>query len=776
MINQNLLLAGDDGYNLTKSLRFRASASTYLSRTFGTPTNANLWTFSVWLKRSNLGAFGTIIGNLNTTYPIYQFLTTNAFGVYDSGSSSTTVVYRDPSAWYHLVIQRTSSTAVSIYFNGVLTNSFTGQTNTFNTSGSTYTIGRSQSGEYFDGYMTEVNFVDGQSLTPSSFGAFSSTTGVWQPAKYTGTYGTNGFYLPFTNTTSTSTLGNDFSGNSNTWTVNNFSLTAGTTYDSMNDVPTLTSATAANYCVLNPLDYESSTFTLSNANLTFAGARTASGSYYTRSTVAVTSGKWYWEVTPTDVGAGPNLAIGIQSLPSALTGGGSLMLNGYGYSADGNKYNNAGSSAYGASWTNGDVIGIAYDATAGTITFYKNNTSQGTAFTGITAGTYTPVIEMSTGGVARTVAGSINFGQRPFAYTPPTGYVALNTFNLPTSTIVKGNTVMDVSLYTGNGTGQTITNSGLMKPDLVWIKSRSAAYNHGLIDTNRGINKHLFSNMTNAEATCTAGKGITAITSTGFTLGTESDTSAPTNENGTTFVGWQWQAGQGTNTSNTNGSITSTVSANPTAGFSIVTYTGTGSNATVGHGLGVAPKMIIVKIRNSSVYSWAVGNTSIGWANYLLLNTTDATASSSTVWQSTAPTSSVFSIGTSSAVNLSSGTFVAYCFAQIAGYSAFGSYTGNGSADGPFIYTGFRPKFILIKCSTNAYNWVMTDTSRDRYNTAEYGLYPNLSNAEGSGYPYMDILSNGFKQRYAGGGTNASGETFIYMAFAENPFKNSLAR
>jgi hypothetical protein len=199
----------------------------------------------------------------------------------------------------------------------------------------------------------------------------------------------------------------------------------------MTDVPTLTSATAANYCTINPLSTDTGTYTLSNANLTFAGSRTASATAYARSTIGVSSGKWYWEVVATNVGAGPNIIVGIQDASTtATTGSTNLLLNGYGYGADGYKNNTAGQTAgYGATWTNGDVIGVALDLDAGTITFYKNNTSQGVAYSSI-SGTYCPVISMSTGGVARTIAGSINFGQQPFTYTPPSGYVALNTYNL----------------------------------------------------------------------------------------------------------------------------------------------------------------------------------------------------------------------------------------------------------------------------------------------------------------------------------------------------------
>ncbi len=218
-----------------------------------------------------------------------------------------------------------------------------------------------------------------------------------------------------------------------------------------------------------------------------------------------------------------------------------------------------------------------------------------------------------------------------------------------------------------------------------------------------------------------------------------------------------------------------TVSVNATAGFSVVTYTGTGANATVGHGLGVAPRMIIVKRRNNGTDNWRVYHASIGAGNTLALNSTNASASSSVTWNNTAPTSTVFSVGTESNTNASGSTIVAYCWAEIAGFSKFGSYTGNGSTDGTFVYTGFRPKFIIIKTSSNVDSWYVLDTSRSTYNATNQRLFPNLSNAESSG-DAIDILSNGFKNRSTTTINNLNGATYIYMAFAENPFKNALAR
>jgi hypothetical protein len=324
-------------------------------------------------------------------------------------------------------------------------------------------------------------------------------------------------------------------------------------------------------------------------------------------------------------------------------------------------------------------------------------------------------------------------------------------------------------LYTGNGSSQSITNAGSFQPGLLIQKSRSAATDNIVYDANRGAN-YLVTNTTAADVS----SGIIALTATGFNVGS----GTAVNANAATYVGWQWKAG-GTAVSNTAGTITSQVSANTTSGFSVVTYTGTGANATVGHGLGVAPKMIIVKNRPSSVDNWQVYHASLTSAAYrMTLNTTNAQDSVPTMWNSTAPTSTVFSVGTQSGSNGSGNAMVAYCWSEVAGYSKFGSYTGNGSADGPFIYTGFRPKFVLIKISSGtADDWYLYDTSRNTYNVTNLVLFPDLSNAEAtSTVSSVDILSNGFKIRGAGNGINTSGSTYIYACFAENPFKYALAR
>ena len=340
---------------------------------------------------------------------------------------------------------------------------------------------------------------------------------------------------------------------------------------------------------------------------------------------------------------------------------------------------------------------------------------------------------------------------------------------MPTPTIPAGNLFMNATLLTATAATQVITNGvagASFQPDMVWLKSRTNANNHTLYDSIRGVNNILYPNLTNAAAT--GSDQLTAFNSNGFTLGASENAN---DQAGELSVGWNWKAG-GTAVSNTSGSITSSVSANTTSGFSVVTYTGNNTLSTIGHGLGASPSFIIVKTR-SGTDNWVCYHASLGVQYYTLLNTTASSYNNlSNYWGSSAPTSTTFSINAYGGVNTNGATYVAYCWAPIAGYSAFGSYTGNGSTDGTFVYTGFRPRFILLKNSSAAgYNWVLNDSSRNPYNLAANKLEPNSSNAESSSYDMLDILSNGFKLRTADAGTNAGGTTYIYAAFAEVPFK-----
>ena len=318
----------------------------------------------------------------------------------------------------------------------------------------------------------------------------------------------------------------------------------------------------------------------------------------------------------------------------------------------------------------------------------------------------------------------------------------------------------NTKLYTGNGSTQSITGVGF-QPDWVWLKARSSAYSHQLFDSVRGATKLLSSEESSAEQTLS---GVTSFDSDGFAVGSD----AGSNNNTTTFASWNWKAG-GSASSNSDGSITSSVSANTTAGFSIVSYTGNAtSGATIGHGLGAVPSMIIAK-RRSAVENWAVYHQSRGASKYINLDRTTAEQSSTSRWNGTEPTSSVFSVNTHGSVNGNGDTYIAYCFAGKQGYSKFGSYTGNGSSSGPMVVTGFKPAMVICKASNTSGDWKIFDNKRIGYNAANYRLYPNANTVETSD-SLIDILSNGFKLKTSSDSINGSGNTVIYMAFAEAPF------
>ncbi len=559
--------------------------------------------------------------------------------------------------------------------------------------------------------------------------------------------------------------GLDASGNGNDWTANNINNTdsTATTYDIMTDVPTLTDEDTANYAVLNPL--VSSTGTFSNGNLDVSTATVNAAS----TTMFQSTGKLYWEVVNTS-GTAANTRFGFVNTSGVGVNLGSTT-NTWAYLGDARVYYNGSTSSYGVSYATNDIIMIALDLDAGKVWYGKNGTwmASGNPATGANPSqTFTanqlmcPAVASGTG----TIVYSLNFGQRPFAYTPPAGYLKLNTFNLPDSSIVDGSEYMNPVLYTGNGGTKVVTTG--FQPDLVWMKNRGAAQDNTLMDSVRAGDGILISNWDGAETF--PGDIAIAYNSDDFTL---TGANARTNTNLNTYVAWNWKAG-GTAVLNEAGTINSQVSANPTAGFSVVTYTGTSSIATIGHGLGVAPKMVIVKNRTVAG-DWWQWHTSIGINEYIRLNSTAGVGSSSTLWNNTLPTYNVFSVG-NNAANTSASNYVAYCFAEVEGYSKFGSYAGNGSADGPFIYTGFRPAFIMFR-STILCHWVIVDNARSTYNVVDDSLYTDSGASEATTITDVDFLSNGFKWRgVLANETNVSGQTYIYVAFAENPFKNSLAR
>ena len=797
------LAAGSAGgdYQISRSLRFNSADSAYLSRTPASAGNRKTWTWSGWVKRTGPGnpsnAIIPMFGACSAASDAGFF----AIGVLENVISiqswntafrRTSVVFRDYSAWYHIVAyldttQATAANRLKLYVNNVEITAFSISNDpTLNTD---YAVNNNISHKIFSdtgvgssflsGYLTEVHFIDGQALTPSSFGEVNATTGVWSPIAYAGSYGTNGFYLNFSDNSgvTSTTLGKDQAG-SNDWTPSGspgFSVTAGAGNDSLVDSPTQYGTDTGaggevrgNYCTLNPLTISGITFT--NGNLAFANTGNTSRTVF--SSVAVTSGKWYAEVKYSVIVTG-TVEVGVvwdDSSLSAVSYPGNRS-NGYAYSSNGQKYNNGSGSAYGASWSTANTIGIALDLDAGTVTFYKDGVSQGTAFSSLpTDKTWF----FAFGSYGNTGGGDVNFGQRPFAYTAPSGFKALVTTNLPEPTVVQGDDYFNT--VTRTFTGATASVSSLdFSPDFLWFKRRDGAASHSLYDRLRGTNSRLLSNDTSQALTTTSAE-LTSFDANGFTVGADSGQLSINGPSGGTGVVWAWKA-NGAGVSNTDGTISSTVSVSTTSGFSIVTYTGNGTGgATVGHGLGAVPKMFILKERSGSTAAdfWATYHVSLGNTKYLTLNTTNAEATAA-YWNNTTPSSSVITLGSNTNINDTGATYVIYAFAEVEGFSKFGSYTGNQSTDGPFVYCGFKPAFILIKAN-HGVNWVIFDTARNTYNLTNVKLFPNVSDAETGAEDAVDVLSNGFKIRTSNNKINDPGMFHIFVAFASNPFKTSLAR
>jgi hypothetical protein len=787
--NNSLIGASGSGggrYAISRSLRFNSADSAFFSRTPASAGNRKTWTWAGWVKRAKLSEETALLSAItnNDTRLFCGFESSNNSAQIYANSGAINVVtagvFRDLSAWYHIVFsfdttQATSSNRIKIFINGVqqtLSGTFPNQNTDFAVNNTVqHTLGATTPiAAPANLYLADIHFCDGTAYDPLAFGEFD-TNGIWQPKKFTGTYGSQGWKLDFADNSSNTatTLGKDTSGNGNNWTPNNLSVTAGAGNDSLVDVPTngvqpdtgVGGEVRGNYAVINPLSSFNSKVTLLNGNLDVTSFGTNNDDDVAYATIAIPStGKWYWEFFITsrnDISLG---IAGYRDLSQLCVWKPSLSV----IYATG-KTDTATQSA-----VNGDLIGFAIDRDAGNVSFYKN----GSLVTTISAFAFpsTPVYPvMYQGSSTGSCAGTFNFGQRPFAYTAPSGFKALCTANLPLPVVTKPSSVFDVKLYTGNSSTQTISGLGF-SPDLVWGKARSINYFNTLQDTVRGAGKTiLYSNSTDAENAFNQ-DWINSFNSDGFTM-----PSGFYNQSSESYVAWCWDAGSSTVT-NTAGSITSSVRANASAGFSIVTYTGNGTNgATIGHGLNVSPSLILVKSRDTQTVnsSWAVWHTSLGTSQYLTLNATASAATDSGAFTSTRPTSSVFSVGTYQVTNTSSKNYVAYCFAPVAGYSAFGSYTGNGSTDGPFIYTGFRPRYVLVKASSTTDIWNVVDTARDPYNAANKNLWINQSSAEDSSTTGMDILSNGFKPRTSFN-YNGSGVTYIYAAFAEAPFSLARAR
>ena len=906
-------IAGKKAYEVERSLRFNDNDSAELNKTFSSAGNRKKWTWSAWVKRANLNGSGTqqtmFSGGSDssnfTSISIYQDSLTYKRKISGSNDAliTTTQKLRDVSAWYHFVVyEDAANTVTKFYINNVEVTDFSSSNQPSNVDGfmntnQEHAIGNAvNTTELFDGYMTEINFIDGQAYDPSYFGKTDPLTGQWIPKKYVGSYGTNGFYLNFSDNSGTTatTLGKDSSGNGNNFTPNNFSVSAGAGNDSLEDTPT------NNFCTLNPNigNGARSGVAPSNGNLDVEHTNDSTN----RATFffgpgGIQSGKWYWELKNTGGSYGQRIGLTGDLTNSMGSNSSFFRTNNVSWFSTQayKKYTETSETSSGMpGYSAGDVLGIAYDADNGEIKYYGNGSllvTDSTIPSVLTNELY--IIVLSTNASPNTwPVGSFNFGQRAFDYTPPLGYKKLNSNNLPDPTIKKPNQHFDTLLYVGNNFNGTRAITGYnFQPDWIWTKNRTAATSHNIYDEVRGLGsgKEICSDKTQAEGGENgAAYGYMTRATNGFNVVKGSDSSSGNynlNLNANNYAAWAWNAGDtdsktytvtvvsdsgnkyrfdsfgtsavtldlaegGTYTfnypsahplrfsttsdgthgggseyttgvstygnsititvaasaptlyyyctqhsgmggqvntnstlgsSNFDGSVQSLVKANTTSGFSIISYAGNQSSAyTIGHGLGVAPNVIIAKSRTDDV-NWGVYYDILGVnTNWSVLNSSNAQGNNDN-----SEMSGKYAILNSSTIQISYTAFadtgssmIMYAFSEVAGYSKFGSYTGNNNADGTFIYTGFRPALIIIKKTSDSGNWTIWDNKRDSYNYSENSLFPNLSSAEETGNQFerWDLLSNGFKLRANGGRNNVSGATYIYLAFAEAPFKYARAR
>lgn len=760
-------------YQIEHSARFRSEAGARMARTFGIPTSQNVWTLSSWMKLTANQSY--YFGCSSNSYLSHNGLTTSDLALYSNGvrwNAASPELYRDFSAWYHLITTCNGENFTQ-YVNGILVGQGTA-INAFNSEGCIHRLGSFREAGDSDCYMADVHLIDGQALSPSAFGRFDEN-GIWVPIRYAGTYGANGCRLEFKDA---SNLGLDTSGNGNHWTVN--SLTAA---DRMLDTPT------NNYCTWNPVSPVGN-FTLSNGNLT-AAFSSATGQKSLHGTLAVPSDSrtdgYYFEVTWSSfsqygIGA---VYVGVAAVSTSATDspcrsiagepeGSSLM---WAISDEGIKYNNqVGASCKGSNLSDGLISMFAVkdgklwigDTTNG---WYANgDPSAGThpAYSGLT-GLVRPFIAQSNE-IARTGTWVLNAGQSSFTGTPPDDFKALCTTNLPAVSIKKPKDHFNTLLYTGNGGTKAVTGLGF-QPGLLWGKERNAVRSHFLQNEVVGPQSRLSSNGTDAEVFQPADGYVKSFDPDGFTLTAGSNSAQTVNENGGAYVAWAWK-GAGAATLNNDGTLPSQVSADSKAGFSIVSFHTDGvSGRTVGHGLGAEPTFTILKAREDATTNhWYVhhrdGCPPSGGTGMALNLTIAPSASHPSLnsWSST-----VLNLRT-----LSAGNWIAYCFAEIPGYSKFGSYMGNGSSDGPFVHCGFRPRYLLIKDIGTDGNWIIHDTARSPYSdNVGATLNTNAAYADSADHAFDDC-ANGFKLRGTPyGDFNHSGRTYIYAAFAEHPFGGS---
>jgi len=760
--NKVLTAVGNAGVAVTASYYGSALSFDGTGDYFTSPANdsdfqfgSGDFTIECWVKANTVSANGGFVSIWNNTdnrrswllyhnsIASYNFLLSSNGSSSDLGLSG--FIISNTNEWNHIVGEREGSIA-RLYVNGVVVGIRTdlGSTSLYTNTDDTLAIGTwnniNDADNTFDGYIQDLRVYKGV-------------------AKYKGGFDVPKPYTPV---------------GIGTWRA----------------VP---DTTANNFATLNAVDARSNSATFADGNLSFtAGTVNQSRG---ASTIGVSTGKYYFEARLNTVG-GTYPAVGVcgivTSIHDTFVG---QDAGSFGYYSNGGVNGTGGNGGTYSTYTTGDIIGVAINLTDSQLTFYKNGSNavtSGTVYEPLTSGNgYRAAVSCFNSGKWNT-----NFGQNPtfsgnitaglstftdgngkglFRYEPPSGFLALCEDNLPTPAIKNPGEYFKTVLWTGDGNdGRSITGIGFT-PDLVWMKSRNVGYSHHITDSVRGPTLALRSNGTNGDGWSTGEPGdLLSFDSDGFSI---RQGFYDYNESGSTYAAWCWRAGAGTTSTNTDGSINSVVSVNQDAGFSIVSYTGTGSAGTVGHGLGKNPGMIIIKSRDSAD-AWVVWHKSLSSAtdNLLQLEKTVGVATISNYWNSSAPNTTTFGLaGGSYAHNLSGDGMIAYCWTEIEGFSKFGSYVGNGNADGPFVYTGSRPAFIMTKRIDGVSNWNIIDTSRISSNPNDTFLIANGSNTEFSGHP-VDILSNGFKIRNTEGGFNTSGGTYIFAAFAESPFTTANAK
>ena len=799
-------------YEIENSFRLNWNANHNLSRTPASAGNRQTFTVSFWWKRGRISNDQPLFGwgntNQNTVFAIATYAGVSSWDIYDydNGTDRMAVSWsnqmRDPSAWYHIVLridttQATASNRVRLYINGEAADSSGGRSSYpsqnlslfANNNTATY-VARDPYNTTGSGYYADVNFIDGQSLDPTSFAETKS--GIWVPKEYTGSYGTNGYFLKFQ---SSAALGTDSSGNANNFTVNN-----ATSHDQTTDTPT------NNFSNISPLTGGSISW-VENGNLQMRnGSGADAGGIASTFGMPAGTGKWYWEIFMNNPNVGDNYPyVGVcanQRLNKNATYGTnsremSLNCGTGGLQTDTTYVGSITSVGTGLTRIeDNNILGVAVDMENRKMWFSENGVfpNSGNPATGANPTfTWTNDVDLFPHWFSYSSYGSgsvWNFGQEGtfagnktaqgnsddngvgnFYYAPPSGFLAMCTANLPAPGIdpaadASPTDYFNTVLYSGNGSTNAITGVGF-GPEFCWAKSRNLANSHRLIDIVRG-DSILNSDLTDAENT----GGDFTFDSDGITwIGAGPNA----NDSGKTFVLWSWLAG-GTGVSNTDGSITSTVSANQDAGFSVVTYTGNGTNSsTVGHGLSSAPEFVIVKSRSNS-RNWVVEHNQ-GLGMYLNLTNDGASAGPNTMTQQSSTIRFDDSSDSNRSVNFNSETYVAYCFHSVDGFSKVGSYVGNGSSDGPMIVTGFRPAWVMVKAYSSTGGWTIFNSDNSNYNLVDSDLSAEDSRAEATGSTRgMDWLSNGFKLRSSFGSRNGSGVTYIYLAFAEQPFKYANAR